>query len=107
MNLFADIRMLVIDAVAALAAGGVLPADLPTDAIAVEPPRDRGHGDMATNAAMVLAKPAGKPPREIAEALVARLAADPRVAEAVVASAVVSAANAAIALNVAKARAKA
>ena len=85
MNLFADIRTLVIDSVAALAAAGALPAGLATDAVTVEPPRDRGHGDMATNAAMVLARAAGKPPREIAEALAARLAADPRVAEAAVA----------------------
>ena len=49
-----------------------LPLDVPADAlsrVAVEPPRDASHGDMATNAAMVLAKPAGKKPREIAAAL--------------------------------------
>jgi len=85
MNLFADIRALVIDQIAALTAEGALPPGLATEAVTVEPPRDRGHGDMATNAAMVLAKPAGKQPREIAEALAARLAADPRVADATVA----------------------
>jgi arginyl-tRNA synthetase len=80
MNLFADIRAAVLDAVAALAAEGALPAGLDTAAVAVEPPRDPLHGDMATNAAMVLAKPAGLPPRALAERLGARLAADPRIA---------------------------
>ncbi len=45
--------------------------------IVVEPPRDPTHGDMATNAAMVLAKDAGKKPRELAEAIAAELRADP------------------------------
>jgi arginyl-tRNA synthetase len=54
-------------------------------AVAVEPPRDPGHGDMATNAAMVLAKPAGLAPRAIAEALAAALRADARIAAAEVA----------------------
>ena len=85
MNLFADIRSLVIDAVAAMKAEGTLPDGLDTAAITVEPPRDAAHGDMATNAAMVLAKPAGLSPRTIAEALAERLAADPRVTGAEVA----------------------
>jgi arginyl-tRNA synthetase len=85
MNLFSDIRTLVLAEVAAMVAAGELPAGLDTAAITVEPPRDAGHGDMATNAAMVLAKPAGLPPRQIAEALAAGLAADPRVAKAEVA----------------------
>jgi len=85
MNLFADIRSLVIEAVAALTAAGTLPAGLDTVAITVEPPRDAAHGDMATNAAMVLAKPAGLSPRVIAEALAERLADDPRVTRAEVA----------------------
>jgi arginyl-tRNA synthetase len=68
-----------------------LAADLPTlppEALArveVTPTREQAHGDMATNAAMVVAKPAGRKPQEIAQALVARLAADPDVAEASVA----------------------
>ena len=85
MNLFADIRASVLDAVAAMARGGHLPEGLATDAITVEPPRDAAHGDMATNAAMVLAKPAGKKPREIATALAAMLARDERIAQAEVA----------------------
>ncbi len=85
MNLFNDIRALVIDCLSALVADGVLPAGLETAAVTVEPPRDAAHGDMATNAAMVLAKPSGLQPRLIAEALAARLQRDPRVAAAEVA----------------------
>ena len=85
MNLFDQIRSTVIDALGAMERDGLLPAGLDTAAVSVEPPRDAAHGDMATNAAMVLAKPAGKKPREIAEALAARLAADPRIAVAEVA----------------------
>jgi len=85
MNLFSDIRDLVIASLNALAAEGVLPQGLDLSAVAVEPPRDALHGDMATNAAMVLAKPAAMQPRAIAEALAARLMADPRIAGADVA----------------------
>lgn len=85
MNLFAEIRHLVLDAIAALTEAGRLPSGLDLAAVTVEPPRDPAHGDMATNAAMVLARPAGQNPRAIAEALAERLAADPRVAAADVA----------------------
>jgi len=85
MNLFSDIRDLVTASLEALAAEGVLPPGLDLSAVAVEPPRDPLHGDMATNAAMVLAKPAGLQPRAIADALAARLMADPRIAGADVA----------------------
>lgn len=85
MNLFADIRELVVAELQALMAGGVLPSGLDLAGVSVEPPRDAGHGDMATNAAMVLAKPAGMPPRVIADALAAKLMEDPRVAGADVA----------------------
>ena len=80
MNLFADIRSLVTASVDAMVAEGALPTGLDLASITVEPPRDPAHGDMATNAAMVLAKPAGQSPRAIAEGLAARLAADPRIA---------------------------
>ncbi len=69
----------------ALEAGGALPAGLNRAAIAVEPPRDPSHGDLATNAAMVLAKPAGMNPRALADLLVAELARLPQVASAEVA----------------------
>ncbi|MDH2326105.1 arginine--tRNA ligase [Cereibacter sp. SYSU M97828] len=79
MNLFSELRTLVTEAIAAMQAAGELPEGLDLAAVAVEPPRDAAHGDMATNAAMVLAKPAGKQPRQIAEGLAARLSADPRI----------------------------
>ncbi|MEN8840126.1 MAG: arginine--tRNA ligase, partial [Octadecabacter sp.] len=85
MNLFADIRALVIDCLTELTSEGVLPAGLAFDNVAVEPPRDASHGDMATNAAMVLAKPAGAKPRDIADTLAAKLAADARIVSAEVA----------------------
>ena len=85
MNLFADIRALVGDALGAMAAEGALPEGLDHGAVTVEPPRDAAHGDMATNAAMVLSRPAGMRPRELAEALAGRLAADGRIEAAEVA----------------------
>jgi len=85
MNLFADIRALVLDCLEAMTAEGVLPSGLSFDNVTVEPPRDAAHGDMATNAAMVLAKPAKSKPRDIAERLAAKLAGDARIASADVA----------------------
>jgi arginyl-tRNA synthetase len=79
MNLFADIRAAVIDCLDAMTNDGVLPAGLGFANVTVEPPRDVTHGDMATNAAMVLAKPAGMKPREIADALAAKLLEDTRI----------------------------
>ncbi|MEM8843402.1 MAG: arginine--tRNA ligase, partial [Pseudomonadota bacterium] len=85
MNLFADIKTLVTDSLARMAAEGALPPGLDPANVTVEPPRDAAHGDMATNAAMVLAKQARMKPRDLAEGLVPHLAADPRVTEATVA----------------------
>jgi arginyl-tRNA synthetase len=85
MNIFADIRSLVIQSIDRLVQDGMLPSGLDTSSVTVEPPRDSAHGDMATNAAMVLAKPASLQPRVIADALAAHLAADPRVLAAEVA----------------------
>ena len=85
MNLFAEMRTLVIASLDAMVANGDLPEGLDFTNVTVEPPRDPLHGDMATNAAMVLAKPASRKPREIADALAARLAADARVTVAEVA----------------------
>ncbi|EAP76470.1 MULTISPECIES: arginine--tRNA ligase [Roseovarius] len=85
MNLFTEIRGTVIAALEAMMDADTLPAGLDLSNVAVEPPRDPLHGDMATNAAMVLAKPAGLKPRDIAEDLAARLADDPRIASAEVA----------------------
>ena len=64
---------------------GELPAPLDFSAITAEPPRDPAHGDVATNAAMVLAKAARKKPREIAQPLLARLKGNPDVVEGAVA----------------------
>ena len=69
----------------ALEAAGTLPGGLSRAAVTVEPPRDTAHGDLATNAAMVLAKPAGMNPRALAEALVAELAKAPGVSAAEIA----------------------
>lgn len=85
MTLFADIRALVIANLEALTAEGVIPAGLDMKNVAVEPPRDAAHGDMATNAAMVLAKPAKMKPRDIADALAVKLVADDRIETAEVA----------------------
>lgn len=85
MNLFTDLRAGVLAALTEMQAEGALPDGLDFANVAVEPPRDAAHGDMATNAAMVLAKPAGLKPRAIAEALTARLSQDPRIASCEVA----------------------
>lgn len=79
MNLFADIRAQVIADLNSMVEAGQLPSGLSFDNVTVEPPRDASHGDMATNAAMVLAKPAGLKPRDIADALAARLSSDDRI----------------------------
>jgi len=85
MNIFADFNARIIDAVQALdlkdKEGGA--ADL--SRIAVEPPRDASHGDLATNAAMVLAKPTGQNPRALAERIAEALRGDADVAAAEVA----------------------
>ncbi|WP_420586859.1 arginine--tRNA ligase [Ruegeria sp.] len=85
MNLFSEIRGLVLDALAQMQSEGALPEGLSFDNVAVEPPRDAAHGDMATNAAMVLAKPAKMKPRDIADVLAGKLAADDRITSAEVA----------------------
>ncbi|SMO37930.1 arginine--tRNA ligase [Ruegeria faecimaris] len=85
MNLFSEIRSLVLDALAQMQSEGALPEGLSFDNVAVEPPRDAAHGDMATNAAMVLAKPTKMKPRDIADALAGKLAEDNRITSAEVA----------------------
>ncbi len=69
----------ISDALDALETAGTLPAGLDRSAVAVEPPRDPAHGDLATNAAMVLARPAGTNPRALAEALAGQLGKLPEV----------------------------
>jgi len=76
MNLYAYFSDRIFAALDTLKADGVLPGDLVVRGVTAEPPRDPAHGDIATNAAMVLAKQAKMPPRELAEALAAVLAKD-------------------------------
>ena len=87
MNIYAEIRRLIIDSLVTLAADGVLPAGLVHDAITVGPPREEAHGELATNAALVLAKPTKRKPREIAELLATRLLEAPTIRSAEVAGA--------------------
>ena len=69
----------------ALEMEGALPHGASTTAVTVEPPRDPSHGDLATNAAMVLAKPAATNPRALAEKIVAHLEKEPAVSRAEIA----------------------
>ena len=85
MNLFSDIHMRVIEALDVLVRAGDLPEGLDFANVTVEPPRDPLHGDMATNAAMVLAKPSGQKPRDIALKLAEQLMSDGRITAADVA----------------------
>jgi arginyl-tRNA synthetase len=84
-NIFAVMLDRVRAANDQLAAAGVLPAGIDQSRVVVEPPREAAHGDMATNAAMVLAKDARRKPRELAEAIAEKLAADELVAKVEVA----------------------
>jgi arginyl-tRNA synthetase len=84
-NIFAEMLERVRAACEALTAAGVLPAGIDQSRVTVEPPRDAAHGDMATNAAMVLAKDAGRKPRELAASIAEKLQADALVAKAEVA----------------------
>jgi arginyl-tRNA synthetase len=80
-NIFAVMLAKLHAANRALIVEGALPDGIDQSRIVVEPPREAAHGDMATNAAMVLAKDAGKKPRELAEAIAAKLRADELVAK--------------------------
>ncbi|MCJ2104017.1 arginine--tRNA ligase [Methylobacterium sp. E-041] len=85
MNIFALFEARVREAVEALVRGGTLPEGLDLARVVVEPPRDASHGDLATNAALVLAKEAKTNPKALGEALAAELRTDPRVVGAEVA----------------------
>ncbi len=73
MNLFDYFRHQLLGLIDGLVKDGILPEGLETARIGFEPPREPSHGDITTNVAMLLAKPAGKKPHDIAEALVERL----------------------------------
>src|SRR4029434_7048953 len=75
LSLYARYAALLDGVLDDLQSEGVLPAEVNRRAVAVEPPRDPAHGDLATNAAMVLAKPAGTNPRALAALIAPRLEA--------------------------------
>jgi arginyl-tRNA synthetase len=79
LSLYARYAALLDGVLDKLQSEGTLPPDLSRRAVAVEPPRDPAHGDLASNAAMVLAKPAGTNPRALASAIAPRLEALPEV----------------------------
>jgi arginyl-tRNA synthetase len=85
MNIFGLFERRVSDALGRLAETGEIPKNLDLGRIVVEPPRDASHGDLATNAAMVLAKEARMNPRVLAERIASDLRDDPRVAKVEVA----------------------
>ena len=84
-HLFADVLARVHAVCAALAAEGQWPAGIDFSRVVVEPPRDASHGDMATNAAMVLAKDAKAKPRDLADKIAEKLRADDLIASVEVA----------------------
>jgi arginyl-tRNA synthetase len=79
-HLFADVLARVHAVCGVLAAEGGWPAGIDLSRVVVEPPRDAAHGDMATNAAMVLAKEAKAKPRDLAERIAEKLRADDLIA---------------------------
>jgi arginyl-tRNA synthetase len=79
MDVFAGFHGRVLAAVQQLKHDGVVPHGASLEGITLEPPKDSSHGDLATNAAMVLAKAAGLPPRKLAERIAPLLASDPHV----------------------------
>ncbi len=81
-HIFADVLARVQAACRTLGAGGALPAGIDLSRIVVEPPREAAHGDMATNAAMVLAKEAKTKPRDLAEKIADALRSDALIAKA-------------------------
>jgi len=85
VNIFAEMLERVRATGEALVAAGILPSGIDQSRVTVEPPRDAAHGDMSTNAAMVLAKDAGRKPRELAGTIAEKLRADVLVAKAEVA----------------------
>jgi arginyl-tRNA synthetase len=79
MNIFSTYRDHIENVIEKLSKAGTLPEGLDSSRITVEPPRDASHGDISTNAAMVLAKPARMKPRDIAETMAPELEALPGV----------------------------
>ncbi len=78
-HLFADVLSRVHAVCVALGREGALPEGIDLSRVVVEPPKDAAHGDMATNAAMVLAKEAKAKPRDLADKIAEKLRADPMI----------------------------
>ena len=87
MDAYAEIRALVLRSLDGMVAAGELPRGLSVEGVTVSPPRDESHGELATNAALAIARPARGRPRDIAENLAGRLRTDDRVVAADVAGA--------------------
>ena len=85
MNIFQKYKDSITDVLMQLSDAGELPKDMDFSRVTVEPPRDASHGDMSTNAAMVLSKAAGKNPRQLGELIAAKIGALEGVEEASVA----------------------
>ncbi|GAG17767.1 unnamed protein product, partial [marine sediment metagenome] len=85
MNVFAHVEDRIAAALEDLKQDGVLPADLVLPAVEVEIPRESAHGDLSTNAALVLAKAARMKPRDIAESLKEKLSGDGEISQVEVA----------------------
>jgi len=79
LSLYAQYAALLDGVLDELQSEGAIPAGIDRKAVAVEPPRDQSHGDLATNAAMVLAKQARANPRALAELIAPKLEAVPAV----------------------------
>jgi arginyl-tRNA synthetase len=84
-NIFHAYKIKVSDILGSMAANGDLPAGLDLSRVKVEPPKEAAHGDMATNAAMVLSKAAGKNPRQLGEALAEKMKKMPEIKDVSVA----------------------
>lgn len=79
MNFFSTFREHLIDSLHSLVQEGLLPAGLDFEKITTEPPRDPAHGDIATNAALILAKPTHKSPRDLAQLIADHLRPSPSI----------------------------
>lgn len=80
MTVIDAVRDRILGSLQHLKTEAALPADLDLNGVEVDTPRDPSHGDLATNAAMVLAKRAGRKPRELAELIAGKLEGDPHIA---------------------------
>ncbi len=85
MNVFKELSSIVHTELEQMTETGELPPGLELGGLTVEPPRDPAHGDVATNAALALARPAARKPSDIAEPLAQRLAGRDEVVSAEVA----------------------